>query len=151
MDYGRTGDIEDARLAQAGVAAAGNEHNLRAEEALFGTSTSLLSTSISNGDDSGPAEQQDTSSSEPQPIPHALAKGLFLFFISLLPFIIILASWIYLVTSDIDPLGLSFLSFLLIFSLAVSAITIALLVRIAIPYIIKFWLCSWELKLTNLQ
>lgn len=150
MDYGRTGDIEDARLAQAGVVTAGNEHNLCAQEAPYGSSTPLLSTSIPNGDDSGPAEQQDTSSSEPQPIPHALAKGLFLFFISMLPFIIIMASWIYLETSEIDPLGFSFLSFLLIFSLAVSGIAIALLVRIAIPYIVKFWPYSWELKLTNL-
>jgi hypothetical protein len=145
MDYGRTDDIEDARLAQAGVVAVANDQNMRAQETPYGTSTPLLSTSISNGDGGGPAEQQGTNSSELQSLPHALLKGLFLFFIGMLPFIIIMASWIYLITSEIDPLGFSFLSFLLLVSLAVSAIAIALLVCIAILYIIKLWSRSSQL------
>jgi hypothetical protein len=139
MDYGRTDGIEDARLAQTGVVAAANDQNMRAQEMRYGTSTPFLSTSISNGDDSSPAEQQGTNSSELQPIPHALLKALFLFFIGMLPFIIIITSWIYLITSEIDPLGFSLLSFLLLVSLAVSVIAIALLVCIAILYIIKLW------------
>jgi hypothetical protein len=131
MDSRRVDNIEDARLD------ASNDDNMHAQETPYGISTDstpLLSSSMANSDDSSPAEQQGTDGSELQAIPHALLKGLFLFFISMLPYIAIMASWIYLINSESDPLGLAFLSFLLLSSLALSLLVIALLVCAALYF-----------------
>lgn len=135
MDYRRIGDVEEG---QVGVMAATNDQNMRAQEPPYDASTPLLSTTISNGDDGGRAEQQGTDNSELQErSPKSFLQGLSLFLVSMLPLIIIIGAWIYLSKTDKDPLGFSFISFMLLMSLFYSALAIVLLVCIDTLYTIK--------------
>jgi hypothetical protein len=135
MDYRHTGDIEDierARLAQAGVTSAANDY----VPPSYNSTTPLLSTSIPNGGGEDPAQQQTTSSSEEEPPFLGVWPALILFFFMMLPLFIIIGSWPALIVTGVDPLGFSFLAFLLLFSLVPSAIGILILVRVSAPYVV---------------
>jgi hypothetical protein len=144
MDYGHTSDIEESALAaQAGAKMAVNDHMPTQETLyappLYDSSMPLLGTVMPNGDGGEQSQQRATSSSEeePPPPPNALRNGLILLAILLLPFFIIIGSMVALMVSEIDPLGFSFLAFLLLFSLVLSALTTLFLVRISTPCIIE--------------
>jgi hypothetical protein len=135
-------DIESARLAQAGVKAAVNNDTL-AQETIYGppsydSSTPLLGTPMPNGDGGESSQQRAASGSESAPPPpNALRNAFILLTILFLPFIMIMGSWVTLVALDIDPLGFSFLAFLLLVSLVLSALVIALLVRSSTSYMFE--------------
>lgn len=62
---------------------------------------------------------------------------LIFFAIMMIPFIIIPGSCVVLIVTDVDPLGFSFLAFLLLFSLVPSLLAITLLVSIPAPRLVE--------------
>lgn len=146
MDHGHTGDVEkvdreSARPAQAGVKAAVDDDVLEQETLhappSYDPSTHLLGSSMPNGDDGDPSQQRATSSSEEDRRPFPTWVAIILLVISQSPLVIIIGSVVALQASGMDPLGFSFLAFLLLFSLVFSAFAIVLLVRISTPHIVE--------------
>ncbi|KAH7228390.1 hypothetical protein B0J15DRAFT_506599 [Fusarium solani] len=125
MDYQHTGDIESAetaRLAQAGVTPTAND-----------SSTPLLTTSILTSGEVEASQPLPTNNKEEPPTPLPPVPATILFIVMFLPFIIILGSLPALALSKQDPLGFSFLAFLLLFSLVPCGLGIAFLMGVMDP------------------
>lgn len=122
MDYHHAGDIEGAetaRLGQAGVT-----------PAAYDFSAPLLTTSIATGGEGEASRLLSENNNEEPPTPLPPVPATILFIVMFLPLIIILGSLSALALSKQDPLGFSFLAFLLLVSLAPCGLGIALLVRV---------------------
>lgn len=145
MDCEHTSDADnvdgDSKTSPEQVTAPNILHSLP----QFDSSIPLLITSIPNGNDEGPSQERDTRSSDEEPPPLPTRLGIALFILCLLPLLIIIISIAVLMATEIDPLGLCFMAFLLLFSLVPCALGIILLVRVSASYIMK--LCPHKLSL----
>ena len=134
MDYRHTGDIdhvESARLAQAGVTPAVNGDMLTPEtRQSYESSTPLLSTLTPNSNDVEASQPQAPSSSDEEPPFIGIWPAVIVFVAVMLPPFIVILSFPILIGSGKDPLGFSFLAFLLLFSLVPCGLGIVFLVRV---------------------
>jgi hypothetical protein len=135
MDRKRTGDTDqvDIELAQGAVNTDANDQCL-AQEALpppsYDASEPLLATSAADGEDGEPSQQPATASSKEEPPFLPVWLAVIFVVLTIGPFVAPIGLMVFLSTSGRDPLGFSFLAYLMAFALLISVVLVTVTVCI---------------------